>query len=169
MSNTSVTKVVAIIAANVFAIAFASAPLAAKKIDRSLPAVLSGTMQGYQWFINGNQYHNRKTLDVKLGERVEIVLINNTPMGHPMHLHDGAFQVVEINGKPISGAQRDTIEVPPHATIKIAFDADNIGLWPLHCHIGYHADSGMMTLLKYDGADTQFWQPEQVKLEKLDL
>jgi len=147
----------------------ASAPLATKKIDRSLPAVLSGTMQGYQWFINGNQYPNRKTLDVKLGERVEIVLINNTPMGHPMHLHDGAFQVVEINGKPISGAQRDTIEVPPHATIKIAFDADNIGLWPLHCHIGYHADSGMMTLLKYDGADTQFWQPEQVKLEKLDL
>jgi len=147
----------------------ASAPLAAKKIDRSLPAVLSGTMQGYQWFINGNQYPNRKTLDVKLGERVEIVLINNTPMGHPMHLHDGAFQVVEINGKPMSGAQRDTIEVPPHATIKIAFDADNIGLWPLHCHIGYHADSGMMTLLKYDGADTQFWQPEQVKLEKLSL
>ena len=147
----------------------ASAPLAAKKIDRSLPAVLSGTMHGYQWFINGNQYPNRKTLDVKLGERVEIELINNTPMGHPMHLHDGAFQVVEINGKPISGAQRDTIEVPPHATIKIAFDADNIGLWPLHCHIGYHADSGMMTLLKYDGADTQFWQPEQVKLEKLDL
>ena len=147
----------------------ASAPLAAKKIDRSLPAVLSGTMQGYQWFINGNQYPNRNTLDVKLGERVEIVLINNTPMGHPMHLHDGAFQVVEINGKPISGAQRDTIEVPPHATIKIAFDADNIGLWPLHCHIGYHADSGMMTLLKYDGADTQFWQPEQVKLEKLSL
>jgi FtsP/CotA-like multicopper oxidase with cupredoxin domain len=147
----------------------ASAPLAAKKIDRSLPAVLSGTMQGYQWFINGNQYPNRNTLDVKLGERVEIVLINNTPMGHPMHLHDGAFQVVEINGKPISGAQRDTIEVPPHATVKIAFDADNIGLWPLHCHIGYHADSGMMTLLKYDGADTQFWQPEQVKLEKLDL
>ena len=147
----------------------AIAPLAAKKIDRSLPAVLTGTMQGYQWFINGNQYPNRKTLDVKLGERVEIVLINNTPMGHPMHLHDGAFQVVEINGKPISGAQRDTIEVPPHATMKIAFDADNVGLWPLHCHIGYHSDSGMMTLLKYDGADTQFWQPEQVKLEKLSL
>ena len=147
----------------------ASAPLAEKKIDRSLPVVLTGTMQGYQWFINGNQYPNRNTLDVKLGERVEIVLTNNTPMGHPMHLHDGAFQVVERNGKPISGAQRDTIEVPPHATVKIAFDADNVGLWPLHCHIGYHSDSGMMTLLKYDGADTQFWQPEQVKLEKLDL
>ena len=147
----------------------ASAPLSAKKIDRSLPAVLTGTMQGYQWFINGNKYPNRNTLDVKLGERVEIVFTNQTPMGHPIHLHDGAFQVVEINGKPISGAQRDTIEVPPNSTIKIAFDADNIGLWPLHCHIGYHADSGMMTLLKYDGADTQFWQPEQVPLEKLDL
>ncbi len=31
----------------------ATAPLATKKIDRSLPAVLTGTMDGYQWFING--------------------------------------------------------------------------------------------------------------------
>ena len=48
MSKKSVTKVVVIIAANAFAIAFASTPLAVKNIDRTLPAVLSGTMQGYQ-------------------------------------------------------------------------------------------------------------------------
>jgi len=90
-------------------------------------------------------------------------------MGHPMHLHDGAFQVVEIHGKPVSGAQRDTIEVPPHETIKIAFDALNPVIWPFHCHILYHGDSGMFTVLKYEGADTKFWRPEQVPKEKSNL
>lgn len=119
-------------------------------------------MDGYQWFINGIKYPTRDVLTVKLGARVEIVLTNNTPMGHPMHLHDGAFQVIEIDGKPISGAQRDTIEVPPHSIIKIAFDADNPGIWTFHCHIPYHADSGMCTMLKYEGVETPHWHPEEV-------
>jgi hypothetical protein len=41
----------------------------------------------------------------------------------------------------------------------VAFDADNTGIWPLHCHLLYHSDSGMFTVVKYDGADTKFWQP----------
>ncbi|MEN9669477.1 MAG: hypothetical protein RLZZ386_1384 [Planctomycetota bacterium] len=147
----------------------ATAPLVTKKIDRTLPAVLSGTMDGYQWFINGIKYPTRDVLTVKVGERVEMVLTNNTPMGHPMHLHDGAFQVIEIDGKPISGAQRDTIEVPPHSIIKIAFDADNPGIWPFHCHIPYHADSGMCSMLKYEGVETPHWHPEEVPSEKSGL
>jgi FtsP/CotA-like multicopper oxidase with cupredoxin domain len=47
------------------------------KIDRTLPAVLSGTMDGYQWFIHGIKYPTRDVLTVKLGERVE------TPHWHP--------------------------------------------------------------------------------------
>ena len=147
----------------------ATAPLVTKKIDRTLPAELTGTMDGYQWFINGIKYPTRDVLTVKLGERVEMVLTNKTPMGHPMHLHDGAFQVIEIDGKPISGAQRDTIEVPPHSIIKIAFDADNPGIWPFHCHIPYHADSGMCTMLKYEGVETPHWHPEEVPSEKSGL
>ena len=147
----------------------ATHPLAKKKTTRSLPAVLTGTMTGYKWSINGKEYPNRDALTVKKGDRVEIEITNKTPMGHPMHLHDGAFQVVEINGKPVSGAQRDTIEVPPYATVKIAFDANNPGIWAFHCHILYHGDSGMFTVLKYEGADTKFWRPEQVPKEKSNL
>jgi hypothetical protein len=29
----------------------------------------------------------------------------------------------------------------------------------LHCHLLYHLDSGMFTVVKYDDADTKFWQP----------
>ena len=49
--------------------------------------------------------------------------------------------------------------VPPGSRMTVAFDADNAGIWPLHCHLLYHLDSGMFTVVKYDGADTKFWKP----------
>jgi FtsP/CotA-like multicopper oxidase with cupredoxin domain len=73
--------------------------------------------------------------------------------------------VTEIDGQKVSGAVRDTLLVPPKSTIKTIFDADNPGIWALHCHILYHADVGMFTVLKYEGADTQFWQPEKTLTE----
>ena len=41
-------------------------------------------------------------------------------------------------------------------------DADQPGLWAFHCHILYHAEAGMFTVLRYEGVDTQFWQPEKM-------
>jgi Putative multicopper oxidases len=113
----------------------ATQPLETKKTDRSLPAEFGGTMLGYTWTINGKAYPNRDALVVKNGERVEIVISNITGMGHPVHKHDGFFQVVEIDGEPVSGACRDTVFVPPGSKMKIAFDANNPGIWAFHCHI----------------------------------
>lgn len=33
--------------------------------------------------------------------------------------------------------------------LTVAFDADNPGEWPLHCHQLYHMAAGMMTTLRY--------------------
>lgn len=140
-------------------------PLSEKKVDRSYPAVLGGNMANYTWTINGEAYPNRKSFDVKEGERVELVLKNETSMGHPMHLHGHDFQVTEIDGKKVAGAVRDTVEVPPGSTIKIVFDANNPGVWAFHCHIVYHLATGMFTVVKYEGADTKFWQPEKSVIE----
>lgn len=140
-------------------------PLAEKKADKTFPAVLGGSMGAYVWTINGAAYPNRRSFDVKEGDRVEIEMKNTNSMGHPMHLHGHDFQVIEIDGEKINGALRDTVEVPPGSTIKIAFDANNPGLWAFHCHILYHLASGMFTVLKYDGADTRFWQPEKSAAE----
>jgi FtsP/CotA-like multicopper oxidase with cupredoxin domain len=134
-------------------------PLTDRAIDRTLPATLGGNMATYVWTINGAAYPNRNSLDIRRGERVGIAFTISTSMGHPMHLHGHDFQVVEIDGEKISGALRDTLMVPPGSRITIAFDADNPGIWPLHCHLLYHLDSGMFTVVKYDGADTKFWQP----------
>src|SRR5207248_3754356 len=134
-------------------------PLPDHPIDRVLQAALGGNMGTYVWTINEAAYPNRKSLDIRKGERVGIAFSISTNMGHPMHLHGHDFQVVEIDGEKISGALRDTLMVPPGSRMTVAFDADNAGIWPLHCHLLYHLDSGMFTVVKYDGADTKFWKP----------
>jgi FtsP/CotA-like multicopper oxidase with cupredoxin domain len=134
-------------------------PLPDRPIDRTLPATLGGNMATYVWTINGAAYPNRKSLDIRRGERVGIAFTISTKMGHPMHLHGHDFQVVEIDGEKISGALRDTLMVTPGSKMTVVFDADNAGIWPLHCHLLYHLDSGMFTVVKYDGADTKFWKP----------
>jgi FtsP/CotA-like multicopper oxidase with cupredoxin domain len=140
-------------------------PMPEKPVDRSLPCILGGNMAKYYWTINGAAYPNRNSLDVKENERVEIVLRNDTGMTHPMHLHGHDVQVTEIDGTKVQGALRDTVMVPPKSTIKVIFDANNPGVWAFHCHILYHLAVGMFTVLKYDGADTQFWQPEKTLTE----
>jgi FtsP/CotA-like multicopper oxidase with cupredoxin domain len=143
----------------------ASQALVEKPVDRTLQCILGGSMADYSWTINGHAYPNRDSLDVKEGERVEILFRNDTNMAHPMHLHGHDFQVVEIDGKPMSGALRDTLLVPPRSAIKVRFDANNPGLWAFHCHILYHLATGMFTVLKYEGANTEFWQPEKTGSE----
>ena len=140
-------------------------PLPEKPVDRSLPCVLGGSMADYNWTINGLAYPNDKSLDVKEGERVEILIRNDTAMSHPMHLHGHDVQVVEIDGKKLNGALRDTLIIPPKSATKVIFDANNPGIWAFHCHILYHLAAGMFTVLKYQGADTEFWKPEKTLSE----
>jgi FtsP/CotA-like multicopper oxidase with cupredoxin domain len=140
-------------------------PLPDKPVQRSLSSVLGGSMMPYRWTINGAPYPNSNSLDVKRGERVELVIKNETGMSHPMHLHGHVFEVTEIDGQRIEGAKRDTISVPPKSTIRVVFDANNPGVWPYHCHIVYHMATGMFTVLKYESADTKYWQPDRTKGE----
>jgi FtsP/CotA-like multicopper oxidase with cupredoxin domain len=139
----------------------AAKPLPTRNPDRTLPAALGGEMKTYLWTINGAAYPNRNSLDLRSGERVEIDLTNGTTMAHPMHLHGHDFEVLKIDGEKISGALRDTVVVPPGSKITVAFDADNAGIWAFHCHLLYHLVTGMFTVLRYEGADLQFWQPEK--------
>lgn len=128
----------------------ASAPLPAKPINRSIPIDLTGNMMAYYWDM---PIHGTPGLPATAnrGERVEIVFRNMTMMSHPMHLHGHVFQVTQINDRPINGAIRDTILVPPKTTVKVVFDADNPGLWALHCHNLYHMAGGMFSTLVYRG------------------
>ena len=119
------------------------APLEPRKADRTHTLNLTGNMASYVWSLN-NVAWTKETppLPIAKGERVELVFVNQTPMPHPMHLHGHEFQVVEINDQRFSGAVRDTVLVPPGHKVVVAFDANNPGLWALHCHLLYHLGRG---------------------------
>jgi len=128
----------------------AKAPLEERKADRRHTLNLTGNMAGYVWSINNVAWTKETpSLAVAKGERVELVFVNQTPMPHPMHLHGHEFQVVEINDLRFSGAVRDTVLVPPGHRVVVAFDANNPGLWALHCHLLYHLEAGMFTTVRY--------------------
>jgi FtsP/CotA-like multicopper oxidase with cupredoxin domain len=126
-------------------------PLAVKAADRSYAVDLTGSMEKYDWGMNGVSYGSDKPLMVATAERVEITMTNKTMMSHPMHTHGHYFQVVALNDKRFSGAVRDVVLVPPMNAVTIAFDADNPGKWAFHCHNLYHMESGMMTTIEYQG------------------
>jgi FtsP/CotA-like multicopper oxidase with cupredoxin domain len=125
-------------------------PLTPRKADRVHTLNLTGDMAKYVWSINNVAWNpGVPPLPVANGERVELVMVNQTGMPHPMHLHGHEFQVVEIDGKRFSGAVRDTVLVTPGRRVAVAFDANNPGLWAFHCHLLYHLNAGMFTTLRY--------------------
>jgi FtsP/CotA-like multicopper oxidase with cupredoxin domain len=116
-----------------------------------LQVTLNGDMANDVWALNDQTWPNITPIEVKKGKRVELVFTNQTSMPHPMHLHGHVFQITEVDGRPISGAMRDTVLITPPQTVKAPFDAADPGYWMLHCHMLYHQAAGMMTVLKYIG------------------
>ena len=119
--------------------------LAPRPVDRSHMIMLGGAMQPYLWTINGQTWGDHTPITAKTGERVHLSFHNMSMMGHPMHLHGHVFQVVNINGRDIDGAIRDTVYVPPMTMVTIALDAGEAARWMLHCHHMPHLFTGMMT------------------------
>ncbi|MCZ4798189.1 multicopper oxidase family protein [Legionella pneumophila] len=127
-------------------------PLPAQAPGQTLMVNLEGDMMSYIWTINKQKWPEIKPLIVTKNKRVEMVFNNNKMMAHPMHLHGHVFEVTEIDGKKVSdGLLHDTVLVLPKSTVKIQFDTDNPGNWMLHCHMLYHQETGMMTIMNYQG------------------
>ena len=81
-----------------------------------------------------------------MGELHVWAVINTTEINHPFHLHGSFFQVLAIDGKqPAWRSLEDVINVPPKATVRIAwYPDDRPGMWMYHCHILEHHAAGMM-------------------------
>ena len=100
--------------------------------------------RGFDFVINRERHHHDEP--VKVGELQVWDVVNTTLMDHPFHLHGFFFQVLEIDGrKPAFRSLEDVINVPPKATVRIAwYPDDRPGMWMYHCHIVEHHASGMM-------------------------
>ncbi|MFI1285317.1 multicopper oxidase family protein [Streptomyces sp. NPDC020858] len=121
------------------------AALAPREPDRTVQIRLTGSMTKYDWAFDGKPYTPDQRHPVKAGERVRLDFRNATPMWHPVHLHGHTFALAGQAG----GARKDTAVVLPGGRLTADFDADNPGLWMVHCHNVYHSESGMMTVLGY--------------------
>jgi FtsP/CotA-like multicopper oxidase with cupredoxin domain len=123
------------------------APLATQDADITRKVRLSvgpSLTNGMDFLVNGDVHVNDKP--VRVGE-LQIWEVSNTSlMDHPFHLHGFFFQVIEVNGKaPDYLAWKDTVNLTPKTSIKIAWMPDNRpGTWMYHCHIIEHHAAGMM-------------------------
>ena len=113
---------------------------------REIVVRLQGNMERYIWTLNGKKFGEGPPIDVKFGERVRVTFVNETMMAHPMHLH-GMFFEVENGQAPGLTPEKNVIVVAPGRTQSIVLTANEAGEWPLHCHLLYHMNSGMMQKL----------------------
>ena len=123
------------------------APLATETANVTRTVSLGFKMnlrRGFDFVVNGERHHHDQP--VKVGELQVWDVVNNTMMDHPFHLHGFFFQVLAIDGKkPAWQSIEDVINVPPKATVRIAwYPDDRPGMWMYHCHIVEHHAAGMM-------------------------
>jgi CopA family copper-resistance protein len=116
-------------------------PLDARAPSREVELHLTGNMQRFMWSFDGVKFSDAKPVHFKSGERLRIVLVNDTMMNHPIHLH-GMFGELE-NAEGQFQVRKHTINVQPAQRITYAVTADNPGRWAYHCHMLYHMEAGM--------------------------
>lgn len=116
-------------------------PLDKRGPGREVELHLTGNMERYSWSFDGVEFGKSTPVYFKYGERLRVILHNDTMMTHPMHMHgmwseleapDGSFQ-----------ARRHTIAVQPAQRISFLVTADALGRWAWHCHLMLHMDAGM--------------------------
>jgi CopA family copper-resistance protein len=108
---------------------------------RAIEFHLTGNMERWVWGFNGKKFSEAGAIRVKLGERIRFVLINDTMMEHPIHLHGFLFEVE--NGRGNRLPLKHTINVKPAERMSFVFTADAPGHWAFHCHLLYHMEMGM--------------------------
>ena len=111
--------------------------------SRSLDIHLTGNMERFMWSFDGVKMSDMHTpFPFRLGERVRVTLINDTMMGHPIHLHGHYFELVTGHGD--HAPRKHTVMVQPGGKLSFDLTADAEGDWAFHCHMLYHMASGMM-------------------------
>jgi CopA family copper-resistance protein len=109
--------------------------------SREIELHLTGNMRRYMWSFNGIAFADAEPIELAFGERLRIVLINDSMMTHPIHLH-GMWSELET-GDPDFIPRKHTILVQPGSRISYLVTADAKGRWAYHCHLLYHMP-GMM-------------------------
>ena len=108
---------------------------------RTVELHLTGHMERYAWSFDGIPYARSEPIRLKYGERVRFVLVNDTMMHHPIHLHGMWSDLEDEHGR--FKVRKHTIDMPPGSRRSYRVTADALGRWAYHCHMLMHMDLGM--------------------------
>jgi CopA family copper-resistance protein len=108
---------------------------------RTIELHLTGHMERFAWSFDGLKFSDAEPIRLTYGERLRIVLVNDTMMTHPIHLH-GMWSDLE-NDEGQFHVRKHTIDMPSGTKRSYRVRADALGRWAYHCHLLYHMEAGM--------------------------
>lgn len=109
---------------------------------REIELHLTGHMERFAWGFDGRKFSQVEPLRMNYGERLRIVLVNDTMMTHPIHLHGMWSDLEDEQGNFL--VRKHTIDIPPGTRRSYRVRADALGGWAYHCHLLFHMEAGMM-------------------------
>ena len=108
---------------------------------RTVQLHLTGHMDRYIFSFDGVKFSDAAPIRLAHGEVVRIVLVNDTMMEHPIHLHGLWSDVLDENGEFL--VRKHTLSVPPASQRSYLVHANVRGRWAYHCHLLFHMEAGM--------------------------
>ncbi|WP_313304561.1 copper resistance system multicopper oxidase [Stutzerimonas balearica] len=109
--------------------------------SRTIELHLTGHMERFAWSFDGIPFADAEPIRLSYGERVRFVLVNDTMMHHPIHLHGLWSDLEDEHGN--FQVRKHTIDMPPGSKRSYRVTADALGRWAYHCHMLMHMDLGM--------------------------
>jgi CopA family copper-resistance protein len=116
-------------------------PVDDREPTREIELHLTGNMERFMWSFDGQKFSESKPVHFRHGERLRIVLVNDTMMNHPIHLHGMWSELESPSGEFL--VRKHTINVQPAQRVTYRVTADAPGHWAYHCHLLYHMEAGM--------------------------
>jgi len=121
-------------------------------------------------FVNNAAFDSSSGMVIQTSgiQTIDVLIVNYEDQNHPLHLHGYKYFVLaqghalparldntrgmdRENLTPFYDSlnltnplRRDTANVQGYGWTLIRFVADNPGAWPLHCHIAWHTEAGLL-------------------------
>ena len=115
---------------------------------RTIELHLTGHMERFAWSFDGVKFSSAEPIRLTYGERVRIVLVNDSMMTHPIHLHGMWSDLEDDDGR--FKVRKHTIDMPPGSRRSYRVTADAPGRWAYHCHLLFHMETGMFREVRVD-------------------
>ena len=125
--------------------------LDARAPQREIELHLTGHMQRFIWSFDGRKFSEAPPIEFQHGERLRIVLVNDSMMTHPIHLH-GMWSEIESAAGEFQ-VRKHTVLVRPAQILRYRVSAMAAGRWAFHCHLLYHMEAGMFREVTVRPAD----------------